>query len=65
MTDRSEPVTKTPPITLDLRRDELEIGVAIFRKLSVGEDVRQLASTAAAQGLYIKLVRAKRKVRED
>jgi hypothetical protein len=64
MTDSTTSATKDraharAPIVLELTRHELEVALSIFRKLSVGEDVRQLAQTSAGQGVYTKLVRAK------
>lgn len=63
MTDHQEQPSARPPAVIELRRDELEVAVSIFRKLSVGEDPRQLAQTAAGQSLYIKLVRARERDR--
>lgn len=61
--DPNLPLALRPPIVLELTRDEVEIGKAIFQKLSVGEDVRRLAGTSAGQRLYMKIVKAAEQAR--
>jgi hypothetical protein len=53
------------PLATTFRRDEVEMACAIFRKMSVGEDIRILARSPACQSLYTKFAKLREKARDE
>ena len=57
------PSREPPILATSFRRDEVELACTIFAKASVGEDVRIMARSAAAQGLHKKFLAMREKAR--